>query len=213
MIQKIALGISVVALGLAIFALSRGGASTAHPAGQAENPMKRSALRDSSDETQPRVAFIRGDSLNFGYKFISDKQDELISSGKASESKLQRSLQKAEREYEELMRYVQSGDASEDDMQIAQQRIMELQYDLQRMEQEEQQRLSRKEQQMQIEIVTRLNDYLKKYAEQNDIDLILNWGISGEGVLYGSTPFDITNDVIRGLNEEYALELAQKKDK
>lgn len=212
MIQKLALGISIAALGLAIFALSRGGTSTAHPAGQAEAPVKRSALRDTGDDTPPRVAFIRGDSLNFGYQFISDKQDELISSGKASESKLQRSLQKAEREYEELMRYVQSSDASEDDMQIAQQRIMELQYDLQRMEQEEQQRLARKEQQMQTEIVNRLNAYLKKYAEENDIDLILNWGISGEGVLYGSAPFDITNDVIRGLNEEYAFEMAQKKD-
>lgn len=210
MIQKIALGISVVALALAVFALTRGGDSPATPAGQAE-PMNTRVSASSGDrEGAPTVAFIRGDSLNLGYQFIIDKQDELISSGKASESKLQRSLQKAEREYEELMQYVQSADASEDDMQIAQQRIMELQYDLQRMEQEEQQRLQRKEQKMQVEIVNRLNSYLKRYAESNNIDLILNWGISGEGVLYGSTPFDITNDVLRGLNEEYALEIAQK---
>lgn len=210
MIQKIALGISIVALGLAVFALTRGGETTDHPAGQAEQATNRKIALEQGDQTLPRVAFIRGDSLNFGYKFISDKQDELISSGKASEGKLQRSLQKAEREYEELMTYIQSGEASESDMQTAQERIMQLQYELQGLEQEEQQRLARKEQQMQIEIVNRLNAYLKKYAEENEIDLILNWGVSGEGVLYGSTPFDITNDVVRGLNEAYALELAQQ---
>lgn len=212
MIQKLPLGISVVALALAVVALVQTTSSGEHPAGKAETSRVRSAVRDTG-EVQPRVAFIRGDSLNFGYAFISDKQDELISSSRQAESKLQRSLQKAEKEYEELMRYVQSGNASEEEMQIAQQRIMELQYDLQRMEQEEQQRLSRQEQVMQNEIVTRLNDYLKKYAQDNDIDLILNWGISGEGVLFGSEPFDITADVLRGLNEAYALELAKKEQK
>ena len=211
MIQKLTLGVSILALIAASFALLKSTDTVTHPAGEAESPRQRAA-RDSG-EVQPRIAFIKGDSLNLGYKFISDKQDELISSSRQAESKLQRSLQKAEKEYEDLMRYAQSGNASEDEMQIAQQRIMELQYDLQRMEQEEQQRLARQEQVMQNEIVTRLNAFLIKYAEEEDIDLILNWGISGEGVLYGSEPFDITADVVRKLNEAYAIELAQKKSK
>lgn len=211
--QKIALIISILALllaGFSVFQVTRND----HPAVQADASSKgRMISRDTSATGGAKIAFIRGDSLNMGYQFIIDKQDELISSSKLSESKLQRSLQKAEREYEELMTYVQSGAASEEEMQIAQQRGMELQYELQLMEQEEQQRLSRKEQEMQSEIVTRLNDFLNKYAEENGIDLIINRGVSGEGVLYGSEPYDITSEVLQGLNEAYAIELAQKNQK
>ncbi len=211
--QKIALIISILALllaGFSVFQVNRND----HPAVQADaNSKGRMISRDTSAAGGAKIAFIRGDSLNIGYNFIIDKQDELISSSKLSESKLQRGLQKAEREYEELMTYAQSGTASEEEMQIAQQRIMELQYELQRMEQEEQQRLSRKEQEMQNEIVERLNNFLNKYAEENGIDLIINRGVSGEGVLYGSEPYDITSEVLQGLNEAYAIELAQKNQK
>ncbi len=207
--QKITLGISIVALIAASFALVNSSKKSNHPAGEAETKRQRVSYDDSA-QSPLTVAYIRGDSLNLGYRFISDKQDELISSSRQAESKLQRGLQKAEREYGELMAYVQSGDASEDEMAIAQQRIMELQYDLQRMEQEEQNRLARQEQLMQAEIITRLNSYLETYARDNGIDLILNWGVSGEGVLYGSEPYDITPDVLRGLNDAYAIELAQK---
>jgi Skp family chaperone for outer membrane proteins len=91
-------------------------------------------------------------------------------------------------------------------MQIAQNRIMELQYELQQAETAEQNRLMQQEQVIQVQIVERLDAFLKKFAAENSIDIILNWGISGEGILYGSQPFDITSAVIDGLNTEYAIE-------
>jgi len=30
----------------------------------------------------------------------------------------------------------------------------------------------------------------------------LNWGLSGEGVLYGSEPWDITTDVLERINSD-----------
>jgi len=204
--QKITLVASIMALALSIFVLVSRNSGDAHPADEAETNKPRIMQRDTSAGSGVRVAYLRGDSLNLGYQFILDQQDELISSSKLSEGKLQRSLQKAEQEYAELMNYVQSGGATEDEMQIAQQRIMQLQYELQGLEQEEQMRLAKKEQAMQEEIVLRLNSFLERFANENGIDLILNRGISGEGVLYGNDGFDITKEVLDGLNAEYALE-------
>lgn len=204
--QKITLGASVLALILSVFLLVTRGTGDDHPAVEAETNKPRTVQRDTSEGSGVRIAYLRGDSLNIGYQFILDKQDELISSSKLSEGKLQRSLQKAEQEYGELMNYVQSGQADELGMQAAQQRIMELQYELQGMEQEEQMRLAKKEQVMQEEIVGRLNTYLERFAAENGIDLILNRGISGEGVLYGNSGYDVTKEVLDGLNAEYALE-------
>lgn len=208
--QKITLTLSAVALLLAAYAaFLKGGDDDAAKAADANmiGEKATSAGQEPRDpDAQPTVAFIRGDSLNLGYQFFIDKQDEMISSTRQSESKLQRQLSKAEGEYQELMQYAQSGQATEEELQIAQQRMMELEYELQAMQQQEQERLLRKEQEFQIEITSRITAFLDRYAKENNIDLILNWGISGEGVLYGSEPFDITADVLSGLNAEYALE-------
>ena len=41
---------------------------------------------------------------------------------------------------------------------------------------------------------------MEEYAAENNIDLILNWGLSGEGVLYGTEPYNVTNEVLERLN-------------
>lgn len=207
--QKITLALSAVALLLAAYAAFLKGDDDAAKAADA-NTFENARMQDDSvsldDADTPKVAYVRGDSLNLGYQFFIDKQDEMINSTRQSESKLQRQLAKAEGEYQELVKYAQSGQATDEELQIAQQRMMELEYELQAMQQQEQERLLRKEQEFQAEITGRITAFLDRYAKENDIDLILNWGISGEGVLYGSQPYDITRQVVAGLNAEYALQ-------
>lgn len=207
--QKIALALSILALALGIYAVVSNGASAES---NNEKPSFYEGLEDSGEAQTGdlNIAFVRGDSLNLKYQFILDKQDELISSSRQSENKLQRKMANAEKEYGELVGYIQSGQATEEEMQIAQQRMMELEYELQGIQQQEQERLMKKEQDIQGEIVRRLDKFLDKYARENDIDLILNWGVSGEGVLYGSQPYDITDQVINGLNAAYAMEIASE---
>lgn len=204
--QKAALGVAVVALIVSGIALFRGGSAPSSAEGEMQASTRTGMLSDTSSAPAIRVAFVRGDSINLGYRFISDMQDELITSSKKAEGKLQRSLEKAEKEYADLMKYVQSGQATQDEMAIAEQRIMQLQMELQQMEQQEQIQLAREEQEMQVQINTRLNEFLADYAKRNNIDLILNRGVSGEGVLYGAEAFDVTADVLRELNAAYELE-------
>lgn len=204
--QKISLSISILALALSAVVLFTRGNN-----GQANNedtPSLTTATFMNADSTgsTPRIAFVKGDSINQSYQFIIDKQQELISSSKISENRLKSKLSGAEKEYQELMQYAQSGQASEEDMQTVQNRIMELQYQLQQEESIEQNRLLQQEQEVQQLIVERLDTFLKKFASENNIDIILNWGISGEGILYGSQPFDVTSAVLDGLNAEYAIE-------
>lgn len=205
MIQKIALGVAVVALGLGVFNLVSSNDSVEDQSQEIDSSINEEVTYDENHV--PRIGFIRGDSLNLKYKFILDKEDELISFSTVSENKLGRQLQAAEKEYKELVDYVQSGKATESDMAIAQQRLMQLEQELQSAQAREQELLGRKEAEFQKEIADRLSAFLERYAKDNEIDLILNWGFSREGVLYGQEPFDITQDVLNQLNSEYALEL------
>lgn len=205
MIQKIALVVAVVALGLGVVNFMSNSKDSEEI--QSEIVMDDTA-EDAEEGAVPRIAFVRGDSVNLQYQFIIDKEDELISLGQVSERKLERKLKSAETEYQELVTYLQGGSATESDMAAGQQRLMQLEQELQNAQAIEQQSLGRKEAAFQQEIADRLSSFLERYAKNNDYDLILNWGFSREGVLYGQEPYDITRDVINQLNAEYAAEFA-----
>ncbi|MFT4682972.1 MAG: Skp family chaperone for outer membrane protein [Flavobacteriales bacterium] len=210
MIQKIALGVAFVALGLGIFNIVS--SKEAHEVTNEMEALQSDEVTINDENHIPRIGFVRGDSLNLQYKFILDKEDELISYSRVSENKLGRQLKAAEKEYTELVQYVQSGSATESDMAVAQQRLMQLEQELQSAQQGEQENLARKEAVFQQEIADRLSEFLERYAKENEIDLILNWGFSREGVLYGQAPFDITKGVVNQLNMEYALEMAPQTE-
>jgi len=53
---------------------------------------------------------------------------------------------------------------------------------------------------MQATIAAHLTKTLRTYSEKNGIDVVLNWGLSGEGVLFGTDARDVTSEVLQDLN-------------
>lgn len=207
MLSKITLGISVVLLALVAYLFGQ------------LNDLKENANQDSNiaisedadvntdtSEGSVRVAFVRGDSIMLNYKFVEDEQNKLIKKAKSSENKLQRRMGEAEKEYQSLVEYANSGSATEKELQITQNRIMELEYELQQMQQEEQQKIARVEMEFQTELYNRISDYLKVYGEENGIDMIFNYEPAGQTLLYSMDAFDVTQDVVAALNQKYEQE-------
>lgn len=51
-------------------------------------------------------------------------------------------------------------------------------------------------------VLNQINNYIKKYSEQEDFDLIL--GVTNTGnILYGSEAIDVTDLILEGLNNEF----------
>lgn len=207
MLSKITLGISVVLLALVAYLFGQ------------LNDLKENANQDSNiaisedadvntdtSEGSVSVAFVRGDSIMLNYKFVEDEQNKLIKKAKSSENKLQRRMGEAEKEYQSLVEYANSGSATEKELQITQNRIMELEYELQQMQQEEQQKIARVEMEFQTELYNRISDYLKVYGEENGIDMIFNYEPAGQTLLYSMDAFDVTQDVVAALNQQYEQE-------
>ena len=71
-------------------------------------------------------------------------------------------------------------------MQIAQSRLYEIEAQLAQIQNESQTRLVQLENQLQAEVAARLSEEVSVFAEENGLEVVLNWGLSGEGVLYGS---------------------------
>lgn len=51
-------------------------------------------------------------------------------------------------------------------------------------------------------VLNQVNEYIKRYAEKSDFDIVLGVTLSGN-ILYGSDAIDITEEIIAGLNTEF----------
>jgi Skp family chaperone for outer membrane proteins len=70
--------------------------------------------------------------------------------------------------------------------------------------------LKKKEAELQEELISRVNKYLKTYTRQRGIDYVINQQSEFNLILYGNDAYDITSEVIAGLNAEYRAEKEPK---
>jgi Skp family chaperone for outer membrane proteins len=212
MIGKISLGINVLLIAAVAYLFSISGEKRSEN-GKEANLSADVVMSDDSTNHQPKhFAFVRGDSIMTRYQFVLDQQDVLIKKAKSSESKLQRQMEKAQEEYTELVNYANSGSATESEMQIAQQRIMQLEYQLQAMQSEEQNKIAMQEVEFQKDLYLRISGFMAEYSDSQGYDMIFNFEPTGQGLLYSKEAFDITSEVLQELNSRYADELLKSSE-
>ena len=160
----------------------------------------------------PVVAFVHGDSLQRGMAFVQTMQANLQLQLEARETQLQEDALPLQEEAQELLAYANSGQATEDELEIAQRRMMELEEGLRAMQRAAEQDMVVAEQNMQAVLAQALRRHLDAHAEEEGLDFILNWGLSGEGVLYGSEPWDITGAVLERINNAHPDPLQSQQE-
>ena len=116
------------------------------------------------------------------------------------EARLQADAAPLQQEAQELLDYAQGGSATQEELDIAQRRIMELEDALRAIQRAAEQDVFVAEQNMKSILADALRRNLETHAEEEGIDVILNWCLSGEGVLYGKEPWDITSEVLKRIN-------------
>ena len=150
----------------------------------------------------PVIAYVHGDSLQQGMNLIQTLEATLRSNVATIDSLLKEQAAPLQSEAQELITYANSVQATVSEIEIAQTRVYEIEAILQQMQVEAENNVSYQEQAMQATVAAFLTKSLKEYSEDNNIDYILNWGLSGEGVLYSTETFDVTSEVLEKLNEQ-----------
>lgn len=148
----------------------------------------------------PVVAFVHGDSLQQGMVFMRTMQANLQMQLETRDAQLQADALPLQEEAQELLDYANSGQATADELKIAERRIMEIEDALRRMQRAAEEDMFVAEQNMKAVLAEALRRHLEEHAQEEGIDFILNWGLSGEGVLYGTDPWDITQAVLERIN-------------
>jgi len=153
-----------------------------------------------SDKGSAVIAYVHGDTLQQGMFLIQSLEATLRENMNEVDSILKAQALPLQEEAQELISYANSGSASSDEIDIASRRVGEIEDILEKMQYEAEQNFILREKTMQATIAAHLKETLSKFSKDQGIDVVLNWGLSGEGVLYGTDSRDITNEVLEALN-------------
>jgi outer membrane protein len=205
MLAKISLGLSVLlSIAVVYLLLNRNSPATTTPN---EVPSIAPALTSEGGPRATVLAYLNGDSLNEKYKFITEKSKILESKYKSADRKVSDEYKKREKDAKDLMDYYQQNPTmSEQEKFNIQQKLAELEGEMQRIQEQATGGLAKDEENLQKELLSRVHKYLETYSKAHGIDYVMNYQGSINLILYGNGAYDITSDVIRGLNEEYDAE-------
>lgn len=150
-----------------------------------------------------KIAYINNDSLFTYYKFAEDRLKTLEAKGQDMSKKLQVRAQGFQQQVLNVQQRAQGGLLSQNDLNREQQRLAKMEQELQMAQQSQAQGLMAEEAAVKKEIYDNIVTYLKKYSEGKDFSVILGYQ-EGTNIWLAPGAVDITQDVIDGLNKEYA---------
>jgi outer membrane protein len=150
-----------------------------------------------------KVAYIVSDSVLKYYDYLKVNGEQLKAKNEKAQQDYRNRALGLQSEFNAYQRNVNSMTlgqvrATEEDLQKKQQ-------NLQMYEQALTQQLMQEEAKLQKALYDRITSFLQGYCPEKGLQVVLKFDNSSD-VLYGGKALDITDDVVKGLNEEYKLE-------
>ena len=153
------------------------------------------------------IAFIYGDTINENYQFLIDVKEELEQEEKIIQERLERKLRKAEQRAAELQQ--QAPTMTQLQMQEAQLELQNLDLEMQRFQEKLMTDFRKREVDLQLEYIQRVDSFLDSYNSEGQYDFIMNYQPGGN-LIWVNNAYDITDEVLEGLNSAYQDEMSQE---
>jgi len=174
-----------------------------------EGPPKSDSLSSEISNTGLKIAFFYGDTINEKYNFLQEANDELDQEEKTIQERLERKMRKAEQRAAELQQ--QAPTMTQMQMQEAQLELQNLDLEYQRFQEKLTSDFRKREIELRDEYIQRVDSFLDEYNLEHNYDFILNYQRGGN-LIWAKEAYNITQDVVDGLNKVYALEQESKKE-
>ncbi len=167
--------------------------------------VERTASASDTSTVNLKLAYIHSDSVLEHYEYLKVNREQLEAKTKKMDQDLRSRTVGLQNEINAYQRNVTSmtlgqARAAEEDLGKKQQNLQMYQQSLQQQLMQEEAKLNR-------ELYERITTFLKAYGQERGLQVVLKFDPTSD-VLYGGEALDITEEVIAGLNEAYALEKA-----
>ena len=145
------------------------------------------------------IAFVELDSLNEKIDFIKDRRKELEIEQKAIEVEWQNGYRGLENKKNEFLK--RGNSITQQEAEKFQGELLQQQQQVDQRKQGLTQKLSEKSYKFMDDIQKKLKDFLNQYNKTKNYQYILTTGTGLDYMLYKDSTFNITADVIKGMND------------
>ncbi|MBC3541689.1 OmpH family outer membrane protein [Rufibacter sp. H-1] len=147
------------------------------------------------------IVFVNSDSLLNRYQYFKDVKARLEAKGKRMEGDLRTKATSFQKEVEQ---YRQTGAGMTQEQRAStEQRLAQKEQQLAAQQQSAGQQLAKDENDEMKKIYEKVEAHLKKISQEKGYKMVLTYTRGNSAILYGDTSLDITEDAVKGLNEEY----------
>jgi outer membrane protein len=165
---------------------------------------KENAASNTSNakQTASRIVYVNTDTLLNNYLYYKDVVKEFENKRFALENDLQKRSASFQNEVALFQRRVQAGGMSEDQAKGTQAVLQKKEQDIMQFRDNAAGNLQGEQTKKTEELLNNITVYLKKYNKADKFDMVIGYS-KGGGVLYAKEDLDITQEVLKGLNDEY----------
>jgi outer membrane protein len=165
-------------------------------------PSIPSGASSSTSIAGQQVVYINTDSLLMNYEFVTDLQKDLNERRQNAERQLGLKEQQLQQEAMSFQKRASAGLMSELEMKNTQNTLMQKEQQLRGEQQNLAQGLMDMERQMSAQWLDTTITYLRAYNKSKNFQYILGY-TKGGGILLANDKFDITSEILKGLNDNY----------
>ncbi len=147
-----------------------------------------------------QYAYVQVDSLLRNYDYFKDTQDSLEKRRQQLEKEVAGRTRSLENEVVAAQR--QANSMTLEQAQLTEQNLRRKEQELMRYQNELGRQFAESEQKKNEELINNITKYLEKYTQDKPYKIVFGYS-KGGGILYAANRFDITQDVLKGLNQDY----------
>jgi outer membrane protein len=148
-----------------------------------------------------KVAFVYTDSVINKYDYFKKMSEEITAKGQRFDSDLQSRARGFEQEVSTFQQT--GGNMTPNQARAKQDELVQKEQNLMTYRNNLMQELSADEAKMMNDIYEQVQAFIKDYAAENEIDIILSY-TRGGAMWYANDAIDVTASVVEGLNKKYA---------
>ena len=168
--------------------------------------MDEPATESGDVQTGMRIAYIEIDSLTSQYEFAKQKSLELEKKSTNARNTIQSKTQQLEKNAQSFQQKLQNnGFTSREQAEAAQAALQREQNNIMALQQRLEAELASEQQKFLQAFQDSLDNFLADYNKDKKYDMIVNKA----AVLYADKRFDITDDVVNGMNKRYKKDEAR----
>ena len=150
------------------------------------------------------LVYVNSDSLSKNYTYFKEMRDKFQEKSRTAQMELNSKGTAFQREVAEYQKSAQGLSAVQ--RAATEERLARKQQELATYNQNASSALANEEAAETGKLYDKLTAYLKTYAKQKSYKMVLSYSKANPTVLFADESLDITNEVIKGLNEAYTKE-------